>query len=238
MDEWLEKIFADPDLLQMGHAQRLADRNLGLGWVYYGLARSSRPKLTVVIGSYRGFVPLILGKAMSDNSEGGRVIFIDPSFVDDFWKDAEAVRAHFEHFSVTNVEHYLMTTQDFVKTETYRNLGEVGMLFVDGYHSEEQARFDYETFEPLLAPRGLVLFHDTRRVRISDMYGSGEYTYEHNVIQLMEKLRQDNQLQVFDLPFGDGVTLVCKMAANEAAPKDTTVATPAAADTSQSASSS
>jgi hypothetical protein len=63
----------------MGHLQRVEDANLGLGWIYYGLARVIRPKTAVVIGLYRGFVPLVLGKALADNLDGSRVTFLDPS---------------------------------------------------------------------------------------------------------------------------------------------------------------
>src|SRR5262245_880449 len=98
MMDWIARLFEHPDLLRMGHAQRAADLNLGLGWLYYSLARMVRPRTAVAIGSYRGFVPLVLGKALADNLEPGEVVFIDPSFVDDFWKDAENVAAHFARF--------------------------------------------------------------------------------------------------------------------------------------------
>jgi predicted O-methyltransferase YrrM len=169
MKDWIAKLLDYRDLAGMGHLQRVEDANLGLGWIYYALARVIRPKLVVVIGSYRGFVPLVLGKALADNVDGGRVIFIDPSFVDDFWKDPQSVRAHFAHFDVTNIEHYLMTTQQFVQSEAYHSLDRPGMVFVDGYHSEEQARFDYEAFEGLLHPDGIILLHDTGRGRVSYM---------------------------------------------------------------------
>jgi predicted O-methyltransferase YrrM len=168
----------------------------------------------VVIGSYRGFVPLVLGKALADNRNGGQVVFIDPSFVDDFWKNPEAVRAHFARFEVTNVQHFLMTTQQYARSEAYHSLDGLGMVFVDGYHSEEQARFDYETFEGLLGNDGVTLFHDTARARISGIYGA-ERTYQYTVTAFIDKLRQDMRLQVFDLPFGQGVTLVRRVGAIE-----------------------
>ena len=140
------------------------------------MARVIRPKQVVVIGSYRGFVPLVLGKALADNLDGGRVIFIDPSFVDDFWKDAQTVRAHFALFGATNIEHYLMTTQQFTQSEAYRSLDRMGMVFVDGYHSEEQARFDYEAFEGLLSPDEIILLHDTACSRVSAFMGSNTPT--------------------------------------------------------------
>src|SRR4051794_4543329 len=90
--DWIEKLFETPALAAMGHAQSVPDANLGLGWIYYGLARVIRPQTVVVIGSYRGFAPLVLGKALNDNLDGGKVVFIDPSMVDDFWKSPVDVR--------------------------------------------------------------------------------------------------------------------------------------------------
>jgi predicted O-methyltransferase YrrM len=207
MREWIDTLFETKNLLQMGHHQRAEDANLGLGWLYYSLARILRPARVVVIGSFRGFVPLVFGKALADNSEGGRVSFIDPSLVDDFWKDPSAVQKYFEGLGASNIEHFQMTTQQFVMTESYRSLGEVGLVFIDGYHSEEQARFDYEAFQDRMSAEGIALFHDSVRVRTSRMYGP-DRLYEHRVKCFVDTLKSSSSLQVFDLPFGDGVTLV------------------------------
>jgi predicted O-methyltransferase YrrM len=209
LKEWIAQLYRDKDLTRMGHLQRASDLNLGLGWVYYGLARTIRPRIAVVIGSYRGFVPLVLGKALADNKEGGEVIFIDPSLVDDFWKDAKSVQHHFARHGVTNIRHFLMTTQDFATTEAYRSLPPVGILFVDGHHSEEQARIDYETFERRMEESGVALFHDTAGYRVSKMHGP-ERTYEHSVKTYVDKLKGEPNLDVLDFPYGDGITIVRK----------------------------
>ena len=108
---WIARLFESPGLLSMGHNQRADDLNLGLGWLYYALGRTVRPRRAVVIGSYRGFVPLVLAKALRDNREPGEVTFIDPSLVDDFWKDPETTRAYFRGFDLENIRHFGMTTQ-------------------------------------------------------------------------------------------------------------------------------
>jgi predicted O-methyltransferase YrrM len=210
LTSWIAQLFERPPLLSMGHNQRLGDLNLGLGWLYYALGRIVRPQRAVVIGSYRGFVPLILGKAFQDNGEGGKVVFLDPSLVDGFWKDPAAVRSYFDDLGVGNVTHVLMTTQEFVATEAYRGLGEIGMLFVDGYHTEVQARFDYQAFEGRLAPFGLALFHDSMVLRHSTIYGD-DRAYQMTVKHFIDELRTDTGVQVLDLPFGTGLTLVRKL---------------------------
>jgi predicted O-methyltransferase YrrM len=209
MRDWIAHLFEHGDMLRMGHGQRRDDLNLGLGWLYYGLGRLLQPRKVVVIGSLRGFVPLLFGKALGDNGEEGRVYFVDPSFVDEFWREPAKVREHFASFGVTNVEHFLMTTQDFIESEAYRSLDQVGIVFIDGHHTEEQARFDYQAFAGLVPPDGLVLFHDSVQIVESPIYGR-ERTYECRVKCFIDELREDSRLQILDLPFASGLTLVRK----------------------------
>lgn len=214
MNDWITCLFEHKELLEMGHLQRADDLNLGLGWLYYSMVRVVRPSKVVVIGSYRGFTPLVFGKALADNVEGGTVCFIDPSFVDSFWRNPQEVQQYFAGLGVTNIQHFLMTTQQFVESEGYRSLGEVGVVFIDGYHSEEQARFDYEAFEDLVPSDGMILFHDSVRICNTEIYGPDQ-VYEHRVKCFIDKLKERLDLQVLDLSFGGGVTLVRKVAETE-----------------------
>lgn len=206
--DWVESVLAHPALLAMGHGQRQEDRNLGLGWLYYALGRIVRPATIVCIGSWRGFVPIVLGQALRENGQGGRVVFIDPSLVDEFWVDPKRTREWFESFGLDNVVHHCVTTQEFVVSDAYRNLGPVGLLFIDGYHSAEQARFDHEAFVPRLAEEAVVLFHDSIRPHSSGIYGDDK-RYEHTVHRYIDELKRRPHLQVMDFPFASGVTLVC-----------------------------
>ena len=201
----------------MGHDQRPEDLNLGLGWVYYALARVVRPTCVVVIGSWRGFVPLVMARALKENLEKGKVVFIDPSLVDDFWSEPKGVKAHFRSFGIRNVRHFRMTTQEFVQTDDYRRLPEIGLLFIDGYHTMEQARFDHEAFRPLMGAEGIVLFHDSAGPLESRIYGADKL-YTHSVHRYMDELRRDGRFQVFDLPQARGVTLVREATAVPAHP--------------------
>lgn len=207
LNGWIASLFEHPDLLRMGHAQRGVDLNLGLGWLYYAMGRILRPSVAVVIGSYRGFAPLVLARALADNSEGGCVCFIDPSFVDDFWKDEEKVRAYFGSLGGANVTHHAATTQEFVASEAYRELDQIGLVFVDGYHSAEQARFDFHAFAGKLAPQGVIMLHDSVWRGSSPIYGPGR-EYVHNVVDFVDELKGSPDWQTFDVPFGNGVTMV------------------------------
>jgi predicted O-methyltransferase YrrM len=207
MHDWIARLFQDNTMLRMGHCQRAQDLNLGMGWVYYALARLLRPTTVVVIGSYRGFTPLVFGKALQDNGRDGSVWFIDPSLADDFWKQPRAVAAHFAGFGVSNIRHFLMTTQDFVTTEEYRALGPVDLVHIDGWHTAEQAEFDFNAFAPKLTAASIALFHDSVAMDVSPVYGS-DRVYTCTVRRYMDRLKQRPEFQVFDLPFGPGLTLV------------------------------
>lgn len=207
LEQYIANLFSDPELLRMGHAQSREDLNLGLGWLYYALGRTLRPKVAVVIGSYRGFVPSVIARALLDNRQGGGVTFIDPSLADGFWTDPAMVAGHFHSIGTPNVDHHCQTTQDFVGTPAYHALGGVGLLMVDGYHTAEQARFDYLAFLPKLEDGAVVLFHDSVRIRESTFYGE-DRPYRHTVRQFIERLEATPGLETFTLALGGGLTLV------------------------------
>ncbi len=208
-NNWLKKFLSHPDLIKMGHGQCETDSNIGLGWLYYAQVRILRPLHIVCIGSWRGFVPMVLAKGLVDNAQNGRVTFIDPSLVDDFWIDTEKVRLWFTSFGLDNIDHFRYTTQEFVNTEWYRKMSNIGILFVDGFHSADQAKFDYEAFEHLLVPGGCAFFHDAVRKKISGIYGFDK-AYEHTVCDYIKKLRSNEDLQVYDFSLADGVAMVSK----------------------------
>lgn len=218
--EWIARLYEQRDLLRMGHSQTAEDLNLGLGWLYYALGRIVRPKRAVVIGSWRGFTPMMFAKALQDNLEPGEVIFIDPSLADDFWANPGRVKDYFQGFGLANIRHFRMTTQEFVETDLYRNLGEIGLLFIDGKHTADQANFDYDAFSGFLAPRGVIMLHDSMVVRADKVYGA-DHAYTMTVKEFVDRLKGDPSLQLFDLPFGDtGLTLLRKL--DEEATRDVT----------------
>ncbi len=60
----------------------------------------------------------------------------------------------------------------------------------------------------------MIFFHDTAGCDISRIYGS-DRAYQRRVKCFIDELKQDARLQVFDFPFGQGVTIVRKLAAAE-----------------------
>jgi predicted O-methyltransferase YrrM len=187
-------------------AEHAAD--LGLGWLYYGLVRALRPRTVVSIGSGRGFVPVLLAKAQADR-DAPPIVFVDPSFDDDFWTDPEHVQKWFASFGVgDHVVHHRMTTEEFSATEACAALPPIDLLFVDGGHFYETVETDFRLMHPRLAQDGTILFHDSVS-RSANPKWSGPRKL------LLEIERQDPRWQTWqswDLPYGAGLTLLRRRA--------------------------
>ena len=154
------KIFSDEALLCQGHGQDSDRESLGLGFLYYSFCRIFRPERIVCIGSWRGFVPMLFAAGQKDNQKG-RTYLIDPSYVDDFWKDEKKVSEYFQSHGVDNIQHFCTTTQEFSKSAYFQMLHDIDFLFVDGDHRYRQVLFDFETFRPNLSKSALIFFHDS-----------------------------------------------------------------------------
>jgi predicted O-methyltransferase YrrM len=176
-------------------------RQLGLGWLYYGLVRSLSPQTVLSIGSGRGFVPILLARAQLDRG-GPPVAFVDPSFDDDFWKDAGSVRKWFATFGVEDhINHHLMTTEQFAAGPACAALPPIDLLFIDGGHFYETVETDFRLMSPKLAPGATVLFHDTVS-RSANPRWSGPRQV------LLDVVGRDSRWQLLDLPFGAGLTIL------------------------------
>ena len=135
-----------------------------------------------------------------DNIEGGEVIFINSSHLNEFWTNPRLVDIYFRRLGTPNVRHYRVTTP------VYAALGDIGLLMIDGLHTAEQARVDYLSFLDKLAENAIVLFHDSVRERVSLIYGE-DRLYTHTVCRFMERQKETPGLELFTIPFADGVTL-------------------------------
>lgn len=137
----------------------------GLGdsaWLLYGLARALRPQVCVEIGSAQGKSACYVGLALQEN-ERGKLYAIDPHKPTQ-WNDQESVdsfdiiRRNLENTGLTDYVEIVRSTSEEAERGWRR---EIDLLFIDGDHSYEGVKRDFELFAPHVQKLGLVVFHDT-----------------------------------------------------------------------------
>jgi predicted O-methyltransferase YrrM len=174
--------------------------------VLYGLARSLEPKTIVEIGSARGKSTCCLALACCHNG-GGHVHAIDPQMVND-WSERETSGDNYSHLranlSLFELEEWC-TVHRCTSAETAANWREpIDFLFVDGDHSYEGVKSDFDLFAPWLRPEALVAFHDTTWELNRNAVG---YVPTMGVPRLMTELQNQGFLSV-TLPKVPGLTIM------------------------------
>lgn len=153
------------------------------GWLEHGpfafwLIEQLRPRLTVELGTHRGYSLACFCQALKSSGLAGRVVGVDT------WRGD----VHAGHVDKEG-DRMLRDLQAHID-ENYRGMAElkrmyfsealehvedgtVELLHVDGRHFYEDAKEDHTTWIRKLAPSAVVLFHDTQ-VRT---HGFGVYKY-------------------------------------------------------------
>lgn len=178
--------------------------NLGFGFVHYGFIATNKPKRILCIGSQRGFIPAICALSCKDNGSGS-VDFVDAGFEeghpkawsgDGFWRKFNPVW-HFKKIKVDGwISTYVMTTEDFSKKYPRRKYG---YIYIDGDHSYEGVKKDFDLFWPRLEKGGYMAFHDI----ITKGYFRRKYKL--GVWKLWSKVSKRYQSVYFKNPPGLGI---------------------------------
>ena len=128
-------------------------------WQLYQLAKGRTH--IVEIGSYLGASACCFAAAYNTHCEG-IVCCIDTwnndamsdgnrNTFDEFQKNTAPFSSHIKQFRGWSTE---------VVEDVAREVGTIDLLFIDGDHSYEGAKADWESYRLLLAPGALVVFHD------------------------------------------------------------------------------
>jgi len=160
---------AGPEILRTGPG---AKRTLGLGWLLYGFVRTARPELILEVGS--GGSSLCLLQGIQDNGTGHlhTIDSEDWGPLDDYTpingvrygEDGKPLkRCH-----ATFLRQLESLQFEDICTFYHEKSQEVGsrwnqsidMLVVDGDHTEETVKTDWNNFSKWLVPGGFAFFHD------------------------------------------------------------------------------
>ena len=199
--------------LRLQHARRLAKANAidfrsGLGDsanLLYGLVRSMKPAVCVEIGSARGKSACYIGMALKENGRG-KLYAIDPHTLT-AWNDDEST----DTFGIlkSNISALGLDAQISIMRSTSEEASinwvlPIDLIFIDGDHSYDGVKRDWELFLPYINPFGVVVFHDT----IWDIAPSSHPTRtDMGVPRFVDELRQRGY-QVFTVDRDCGVSIV------------------------------
>ena len=201
------------------NAQRttVPDLNLGFGFLYYSLARTLRPRLTIVLGSKNGFSPIAVALGIKDNSNGGRLILVDAGYSNEedgketgtggigFWRKPDKVDSLLKKFGVQDiVEVKVMKTSEFVGIWKEKQVEKVNLLIIDADHKFEGVKHDFEAFSKFMEDDGVIVFHDTMVEYGYNGYPFGVKKYVENV------LKTNSEYESFTLPIWPGLGFVRK----------------------------
>jgi len=139
-----------------------------------------RPETILEIGFYKGGWPYVLCPWFA---KGGNIIGID-SMQRHKQDDGRAeMEATIQRLEVAGFTVWLFDTRSD-NPATLKTLGamkgRIDLLHIDGAHSYEGARYDWETYAPLVRPGGLVVLHDI-----------GTQTSQMDVKRLWEEIKLD-----------------------------------------------
>ena len=173
--------------------------------ILYALVRSMKPTIVVEIGSARGKSTCAIASGLRENGHG-KLYAIDPHTPTD-WNDASSV----DTFSILrrNIATLGLTKQ----VEIIRSVSEdaardwsrpIDLIFIDGDHSYEGVKRDWEMFVKHVTRFGIVVFHDT----IWDITPPNEWTRsDMGVPRFVDELRQQGY-QILTIGRDYGVSIV------------------------------
>jgi len=180
----------------------------GLGdsaFLLYGLVKASKPKVVVEIGSARGRSTCFMGLALKENGSG-KLYAIDPH-TETAWNDLDSVdtygilKSNVSSLGLKGIVEIRRNTSNEVASGWTES---IDILFIDGDHSYEGAKRDWDLFSPFVQPFGSVVFHDT----LWDLRPDPKYARaDMGVPRLVDELREQGY-PVITLDQNFGVSVI------------------------------
>ena len=162
---WFPEMRATGDIF-FPKLSRTVDWKSGLAdatWMLQSVVRLWRPKVVVEIGSARGQSTCTLAQACRQNGLG-KVYAIDPNTPND-WSESGTGGDNYEFLRARLREYGLDPWCEVIRETSVEAAkhwtGPIDFLFIDGDHSYEGVKHDFEAFKPWLTEHAIVAFHDT-----------------------------------------------------------------------------
>jgi hypothetical protein len=127
------------------------------------LMKTLRPAVFVELGAYRGDSYLVFCQAVAEHHLSARCFAVDTwrgdqhtgGYEEDIYRQLKSYHAaRYRNFST-------LLRMDFDSAAGKFRPGSIDLLHIDGLHTYEAVRHDFETWLPKMSARGVVLLHDT-----------------------------------------------------------------------------
>jgi len=125
--------------------------------------QEASPKIFVELGTHSGNSYFAFCQSVAENNLSSKCYAVDT------WQGDEHAGQYndevFASVNAHNAEHYSefsrLLRMTFDDAAGYFSDGSIDLLHIDGLHTYEAVRHDFETWLPKLAPGAVVMFHDT-----------------------------------------------------------------------------
>jgi hypothetical protein len=236
-NEYIKKFITNNDTQPVPYrwTHGATDENLGDGILVYSIIQMMKFKTCVCIGSGGGFIPRIMTQARIDlhkqkifegNSDYnwgdiGVTYIVDacngvggPTDIDD---EDSFFRRNFwpRLIKSTSIEAYY----DFFVRQDIK----IDLLFIDGDHSYEGVKKDFELYSKILSDNGIIIIHDTdenyeKTLIVSEDAKKDHYRFDgpSKFIKELESSDEWNLINLFNFrilstkPSSSGVTIINK----------------------------
>lgn len=174
----------------------------------YDLVAMLKPSLVVELGTWLGDSFFTFCQAVQEERIAATCYAVD------HWQgDGQTGPAGFSLFETVQqhgVQHYqsfaYLMRSEFKDAAQEFGAGTIDLLHIDGFHSYESARQDFETWFPLVREGGVILFHD---IKVRSSLDHREF----GVWKLWDELKQQYETREFRHGYGLGVLLKGKPSA-------------------------
>lgn len=153
------------DLALKHHRLRSVAFHSGLGdsaWLLHGLVRSMKPRFCVEIGSAHGWSTCLIALALVENGNGELWAF-DPH-IENTWSDGHpqtTLSSLTRNLKKVGVSHRVHIVRSTTTDGADQLPAQIDLAFIDGDHSYEGVRSDWELIMPRMSEWGVIVLHDS-----------------------------------------------------------------------------
>lgn len=146
---------------QLKSMEIIGERNTSEPWhwyILYSITRNVNPNKVVETGVYKAGSTIAIAQALKDNGRENPKMF---SF--DMWEFGTKDEA-IKNIEKAGLRDLIELTDGETKdtlSEKMKEIGEIELAFIDGLHSYDGVKYDFDCIYPFLKTNGVIILHDT-----------------------------------------------------------------------------